>query len=129
MTIADIYDALTATDRPYKRAVPRERALDILRMEASEGMLDRVLLDAFVGRDGCSIARAAARSAGRLTAALLRRAGPYPPPPGVSIVSTSPGCELHATLGGKRLAVQQIAADGAWRAAAARRAARGADAR
>jgi HD-GYP domain-containing protein (c-di-GMP phosphodiesterase class II) len=49
MTIADIFDALTATDRPYKRAVPTERALDILSMEATEGMLDRALLDAFVG--------------------------------------------------------------------------------
>jgi HD-GYP domain-containing protein (c-di-GMP phosphodiesterase class II) len=49
MTISDIYDALTATDRPYKRAVSCDRALDILRMEADEGMLDPVLLDAFVG--------------------------------------------------------------------------------
>lgn len=49
MTIADIYDALTATDRPYKRAVSRAKALDILHMEATEGMLDPVLLDAFVG--------------------------------------------------------------------------------
>jgi HD-GYP domain-containing protein (c-di-GMP phosphodiesterase class II) len=48
MTIADIYDALTATDRPYKRAVSAERALDILHMEATEGMLDAVLLEAFV---------------------------------------------------------------------------------
>jgi HD-GYP domain-containing protein (c-di-GMP phosphodiesterase class II) len=48
MTIADIYDALTATDRPYKRAVSGEQALDILHMEAKEGMLDAVLLDAFV---------------------------------------------------------------------------------
>ena len=48
MTIADIYDALTATDRPYKRAVPTERALDILHMEAKEGMLDDALLAAFV---------------------------------------------------------------------------------
>jgi HD-GYP domain-containing protein (c-di-GMP phosphodiesterase class II) len=30
MTICDIYDALTAADRPYKRAVPAERALAIL---------------------------------------------------------------------------------------------------
>jgi HD-GYP domain-containing protein (c-di-GMP phosphodiesterase class II) len=30
MTICDIYDALTAADRPYKRAVPTERALIIL---------------------------------------------------------------------------------------------------
>ena len=49
MTIADIYDALTATDRPYKRAVPSERALGILELEAREGMLDATLLDAFIG--------------------------------------------------------------------------------
>ncbi len=48
MTISDIYDALTATDRPYKRAVPTERALDILSSEAKEGMLDQDLLRAFV---------------------------------------------------------------------------------
>src|SRR5690606_34127850 len=40
MTIADIYDALTATDRPYKRAVPAERALDILHAEAKGGLVD-----------------------------------------------------------------------------------------
>ena len=27
MTIADIFDALTASDRPYKKAVPIDRAL------------------------------------------------------------------------------------------------------
>jgi HD-GYP domain-containing protein (c-di-GMP phosphodiesterase class II) len=48
MTIADIFDALTATDRPYKRAVPYERALDILSMEAKDGMLDPDLLSAFI---------------------------------------------------------------------------------
>jgi HD-GYP domain-containing protein (c-di-GMP phosphodiesterase class II) len=48
MTIADIYDALTATDRPYKPAVPSERALDILRMESKEGMLDKDLLTTFI---------------------------------------------------------------------------------
>jgi hypothetical protein len=48
MTIADIYDALTATDRPYKRAVSAEQALDILMMEAKDGQLDAVLLEAFV---------------------------------------------------------------------------------
>jgi HD-GYP domain-containing protein (c-di-GMP phosphodiesterase class II) len=48
MTISDIYDALTATDRPYKRAVPVARAIDILRSEAGEGSLDPALLDAFV---------------------------------------------------------------------------------
>ena len=49
MTIADIYDALTATDRPYKRAVPRDRALDMLAMEAHEGTIDPALLDTFIG--------------------------------------------------------------------------------
>jgi len=48
MTISDIYDALTATDRPYKRAVPLEKALAILRTEAGEGKLDPDLLDVFI---------------------------------------------------------------------------------
>jgi HD-GYP domain-containing protein (c-di-GMP phosphodiesterase class II) len=47
MTIADIYDALTATDRPYKRAVPASRALDILHDEAKAGMIDAHLLAVF----------------------------------------------------------------------------------
>lgn len=47
MTISDIYDALSATDRPYKRAVPRERALDILYDEAKRGMIDGELLRLF----------------------------------------------------------------------------------
>src|ERR1700694_1475528 len=50
MTISDIYDALTAQDRPYKRAVPRDVALDILETEAGDGKLDRDLLDVFVAK-------------------------------------------------------------------------------
>ena len=48
MTISDIFDALTASDRPYKRAVPVDRALDILRYEVDGGMLDPGLFDVFV---------------------------------------------------------------------------------
>jgi len=44
MTVADIFDALTAADRPYKRALPPERALDILAAEAREGLLDADLV-------------------------------------------------------------------------------------
>jgi HD-GYP domain-containing protein (c-di-GMP phosphodiesterase class II) len=44
MTIADIFDALTASDRPYKKAVPLEHALDILATEAREGKLDTALV-------------------------------------------------------------------------------------
>jgi HD-GYP domain-containing protein (c-di-GMP phosphodiesterase class II) len=48
MTISDIFDALTAKDRPYKRAVPTERALDIMTSEVKEGMLDPDLFAMFI---------------------------------------------------------------------------------
>ncbi len=48
MTISDIFDALTASDRPYKRAVPLQRALDIMHDEVKAGMLDRDLFQLFV---------------------------------------------------------------------------------
>lgn len=48
MTVSDIYDALTASDRPYKRAVPTERALDILKMEVGDGFLDSELVTTFI---------------------------------------------------------------------------------
>jgi HD-GYP domain-containing protein (c-di-GMP phosphodiesterase class II) len=56
MAIADIYDALTASDRPYKKALPVERALQILQFEVDDGHLDgelvRVFRDAEVYRTG-----------------------------------------------------------------------------
>jgi HD-GYP domain-containing protein (c-di-GMP phosphodiesterase class II) len=51
MTICDIYDALVAQDRPYKKAVPTPIALEILHAEAGEGKLDKDLLDVFVGKE------------------------------------------------------------------------------
>jgi len=48
MTIADIFDALTATDRPYKPAVSVTRALDILNSERKAGAIDGALFDLFV---------------------------------------------------------------------------------
>ncbi len=48
LTIADIFDALTAADRPYKSAVPVERALDILASEVKAGKVDPLLFDVFV---------------------------------------------------------------------------------
>jgi HD-GYP domain-containing protein (c-di-GMP phosphodiesterase class II) len=48
MTISDIYDALTASDRPYKRAVPSERALDILSSEVKSGQVDSNLFQIFL---------------------------------------------------------------------------------
>jgi HD-GYP domain-containing protein (c-di-GMP phosphodiesterase class II) len=51
MTISDIYDALTASDRPYKRAVPKDKAYDILADEARRGDLDPDLLKVFIEAD------------------------------------------------------------------------------
>jgi HD-GYP domain-containing protein (c-di-GMP phosphodiesterase class II) len=49
MTISDIYDALTAPDRPYKRRQPTERALDIMTKEfVKVGQLDEELFQLFV---------------------------------------------------------------------------------
>jgi hypothetical protein len=48
MTIADIFDALTAADRPYKPAVPPINALEILDTEAKDGQLDTDLLRTFI---------------------------------------------------------------------------------
>jgi HD-GYP domain-containing protein (c-di-GMP phosphodiesterase class II) len=50
MTIADIYDALTAHDRPYKRAVPVEKALHILRQEAAKSKINHDLVLLFEQR-------------------------------------------------------------------------------
>jgi HD-GYP domain-containing protein (c-di-GMP phosphodiesterase class II) len=48
MAIADIFDALTASDRPYKKAVPLAKALDILRFEARDQHIDPELLTIFI---------------------------------------------------------------------------------
>jgi HD-GYP domain-containing protein (c-di-GMP phosphodiesterase class II) len=49
MTIADMFDALTESDRPYKAAVSPDEALRILESDAREGLLDpdlvRLLVD------------------------------------------------------------------------------------
>ena len=48
MTIPDIFDALTARDRPYKRAVPIDHALSIIGDEVKSQLLDPVLFNLFV---------------------------------------------------------------------------------
>ena len=48
MTLADIFDALTASDRPYKKAVPLEKALAILGDEVRTGKCDAELFRVFV---------------------------------------------------------------------------------
>ncbi|MGA7802142.1 MAG: HD domain-containing phosphohydrolase [Gammaproteobacteria bacterium] len=48
MTVADIYDALTAGDRPYKRGLPADQALEILADEARAGRIEQSLFELFV---------------------------------------------------------------------------------
>ena len=48
MTICDIFDALSASDRPYKKAVPPGRALDILEMSVKDNELDPELYRLFL---------------------------------------------------------------------------------
>lgn len=47
MTISDIFDALAAADRPYKKAVSVERALEILDLAVQDGELDHALFHIF----------------------------------------------------------------------------------
>ena len=44
LTVADVYDALTS-DRPYRKAMPRQSALKVMREEATTGMWDPSLLE------------------------------------------------------------------------------------
>ena len=48
MTICDIFDALAAADRPYKKAVSAERALEILDLSVRDNELDPILFQIFV---------------------------------------------------------------------------------
>ncbi len=48
LTILDIYDALTAEDRPYKPPLPVEKAFEILRDMAKKDKLDSEILEDFI---------------------------------------------------------------------------------
>jgi putative two-component system response regulator len=44
LAVADIYDALTS-DRPYRKALSKESALEILQQEAEEGKLEKQIVE------------------------------------------------------------------------------------
>jgi HD-GYP domain-containing protein (c-di-GMP phosphodiesterase class II) len=48
MTVSDIFDALTSSDRPYMQAYTLDEALDTLRREAEATRLDPAVVQAFV---------------------------------------------------------------------------------
>lgn len=45
ITVADVYDALTSTDRPYKEPLSKERAMAVLRSMVEEGKMDGQLVE------------------------------------------------------------------------------------
>jgi HD-GYP domain-containing protein (c-di-GMP phosphodiesterase class II) len=51
MTICDIFDALTAADRPYKKSLTTEQAIRILQEEGANGQLDTHLVEVFAQRE------------------------------------------------------------------------------
>jgi HD-GYP domain-containing protein (c-di-GMP phosphodiesterase class II) len=51
MAVTDIAEALTASDRPYKKAMPLEVVYKILRSMAEHEELDRDLVELFVGKN------------------------------------------------------------------------------
>jgi 3',5'-cyclic-nucleotide phosphodiesterase len=48
LTICDIYDALTASDRPYKKSMPVDQALALMAGECDAGHIDPQLFRVFV---------------------------------------------------------------------------------
>jgi len=48
LAVVDIYEALTAQDRPYRRAMPHEKAAAILRDGAGKGDLDPDVVEVFL---------------------------------------------------------------------------------
>ena len=48
LAVVDIFDALTAHDRPYKPSVPLEKTIEILKAEVKDGRLDGDLTELFI---------------------------------------------------------------------------------
>lgn len=48
LAVADIFDALTAKDRPYKPAIPIPKSLSIIQEEAERYHLDPDLVEIFI---------------------------------------------------------------------------------
>ena len=48
MAVTDIAEALTAYDRPYKKAMPLETVYRILRSMSEKGELDNGLVELFI---------------------------------------------------------------------------------
>ena len=58
MAVCDVYDALTAMDRPYKPAMSQDAAFSILNDEAKRGLLDQDMVNIFINSGSYHIAKA-----------------------------------------------------------------------
>jgi len=50
MAICDIWDAVTASDRPYRNAMTIPEAMRVIRAEAAQGKLDKDAVELFIRR-------------------------------------------------------------------------------
>lgn len=57
LSIVDIFEALTASDRPYKPPLSIDAAIDILKSEAQNGKLDGELINYFVENEICYLCK------------------------------------------------------------------------
>ena len=48
MCVADVWDALTAQDRPYKPPIPADKSVEILRSAAEHEEFDKEVVELFV---------------------------------------------------------------------------------
>ena len=55
LAIADIFDALTASDRPYKPAMSIEKTISILKEEADRNSLDSKLVELFIEEEAYNL--------------------------------------------------------------------------
>jgi len=51
LAVADVFEALTASDRPYKKAIPVDKARQILGFMAKDGELDKEIVDMFINEN------------------------------------------------------------------------------
>jgi HD-GYP domain-containing protein (c-di-GMP phosphodiesterase class II) len=51
LAVADVFEALTAHDRPYKKAIPIDKAKQILGFMAKDGELDKDIVEMFINEN------------------------------------------------------------------------------
>ena len=51
LAVADVFDALTAADRPYKKAIPLDISIKILREEVEKGRMDSRVVELVVEKE------------------------------------------------------------------------------